>query len=543
MLLRRSLPFGLGFAAVVGLGSTPALAQPAPAAPVAPAAPTATAAPAEPAAAEPAAAEPLRFTLDIHGGLVYRVGNGIDPEPLNRLGGLVGLDALLGTNKWWAAGIGYDHAFLGTEREDSAPGGAFIDQNRSLDELWLLGRVYPWQNDNVALWVQLGLGPVWQTVNISQDMSFIGSNGDVMLTPSACTAHSTPGLGMRGGVGVDVALNNTILFFGDFGVDHFFTSSSEIGTCGPGLGPATFLATRFGFAFATGRVKPPPPPPPPAPPSDRDGDAILDNVDACPDQPGLPNADPTKNGCPPPPDRDHDGVPDDVDACPDLPGPPSDDPKLNGCPDRDGDKIIDPLDACPDRPGPPNADPKENGCPPDSDGDGIRDDVDACPHEKGLPNADPKLNGCPLVAVREKEIVISQQVQFEVDKSTIKKESDELLDTVAAVIIAYPEIKRIEVQGHTDNSGTERHNKILSGARAESVKQALVRRHVQDRRLVAKGYGQEVPIADNGTEEGKAKNRRVQFVILERKASDAPKPQPAQAPPPPPKAPPPPPKK
>jgi outer membrane protein OmpA-like peptidoglycan-associated protein len=516
MLLRRSISLyalGIGLAAATGLGSPALLAQTPPPPPAPPPAPAPAAAPAD----VPAADEPLRFTLDLHGGLYYRVGS-VDPEPQARGGGLLGLDVLIGTNKWWQAGVGFDHAFLGSERQDKVATGTFFDRSRALEELWFLGRVYPYQNENLGLYLQLGVGPAWQSVATAGTTAVTSAAGQVNLQPTSCSGRGSAGFGLRGGAGIDVVLSNLIIFYGEVGVDHFRLSSDKLGECGPGIGASSFLATRFGFALATGRSKPPPPPAPPPPPSDRDGDAILDTVDACPDQAGLPSTDPTKNGCPPPPDRDHDGVPDASDACPDLAGPPSDDPKKNGCPDKDGDKIIDPLDACPDVPGRPSEDPKENGCPPDTDGDGIRDDKDACPAEKGLPNEDPTKNGCPLVVVREAEIVITQAVQFEVDKANIKKESDELLDFIAKVMKEHPYITKIEVQGHTDNSGAARHNKTLSQQRADSVKRALVRRGVEEKRLVTKGFGEEKPIADNDTDAGKAKNRRVQFVILEKKA-------------------------
>jgi outer membrane protein OmpA-like peptidoglycan-associated protein len=133
---------------------------------------------------------------------------------------------------------------------------------------------------------------------------------------------------------------------------------------------------------------------------DRDNDGILDDVDACPDVPGVTSMNPAKNGCPlppPPPDRDHDGILDADDACPDVPGIKQPDPKLNGCPgkDTDGDGIWDFEDACPTRKGPKTSDPKTNGCPPDRDGDGIPDSVDACPDEKGPPSDDRRINGCP----------------------------------------------------------------------------------------------------------------------------------------------------
>ena len=92
-----------------------------------------------------------------------------------------------------------------------------------------------------------------------------------------------------------------------------------------------------------------------------------------------------------------------------------------------------------------------------------------------------------------------------------------LLDEVASVIKQHPEILKLEVQGHTDTSGSKIRNKILSKARAEAVRKALTKRGVDAKVLEAKGYGQDEPIADNATEDGKAKNRRVQFKILEKK--------------------------
>jgi OmpA-OmpF porin, OOP family len=258
------------------------------------------------------------------------------------------------------------------------------------------------------------------------------------------------------------------------------------------------------------------------PPPDRDKDTILDPQDACPDEPGLANEDPKKNGCPPPPDRDKDTILDPQDACPDEPGVANEDAKKNGCPpDRDEDGIVDAKDACPDIKGIATNDPATNGCPGDTDGDTIRDDKDACPNEKGAPDPDPKKNGCPkAVRVTEAEVIILEQVQFDTNRSTIKKVSDPLLDEVAGVLKEHPEITKIEIQGHTDNTGTLKGNQRLSQERADSVKKALIKRGIEEPRLTGKGYGQEVPIGDNKTKDGRQQNRRVQFKILEK----APKP-------------------
>jgi OmpA-OmpF porin, OOP family len=253
---------------------------------------------------------------------------------------------------------------------------------------------------------------------------------------------------------------------------------------------------------------------------DRDHDGILDDVDACPDVPGVASADPKKNGCPIL-DTDHDGIPDDVDACPTEPGIANADPKKNGCPfrDKDGDGIEDDVDACIDIPGVATNDPATNGCPPDSDGDGFRDDVDACPHEKGVDNKDPSKRGCPrLVVFTDSEVKILEQVQFDFGKATIRSASDELLDEVAQVLKDHLEVVKLEVQGHTDHVGPAQYNKKLSEDRAKSVMAALVKRGLDQTRLTATGYGFDKPIGDNKTPEGRQMNRRVQFIVTEKKA-------------------------
>jgi OOP family OmpA-OmpF porin len=249
---------------------------------------------------------------------------------------------------------------------------------------------------------------------------------------------------------------------------------------------------------------------------DTDGDRIFDKDDACPKEPGIASDDPKKNGCPG--DKDGDGILDKDDACPDVAGEANDDPKKNGCPpDRDGDGIIDKEDACPDVPGIHSDDPEKNGCPGDRDGDGIRDDKDACPDEKGKPDPDPEKNGCPsLVRVTKTEIVILQQVQFKTGSDVILPASDELLTQVAQVLREHDAIRRVEVQGHTDNRGGAAYNKKLSERRAASVVRWLTERGgVDGSRLTPKGYGMDAPLDDNSTDEGRQRNRRVQFKIVD----------------------------
>lgn len=265
--------------------------------------------------------------------------------------------------------------------------------------------------------------------------------------------------------------------------------------------------------------------------ADRDGDKVPDSEDACPDKRGRRNDDASRNGCPA--DYDRDGIADADDACPNQKGVASTDPKKNGCPglvDADLDGVADADDACPSEKGPSSADPAKNGCPPpvDTDGDGIFDREDACPAEKGKPDKDKTKHGCPKdVRVNGDEIVILKQVQFKFAQASISQTvdpvSDDLLGEVRDVITQHPEIKVIEVQGHTDNVGGPGLNMQLSVARASAVRDWLVQKGIAPGKLVVKGYGDTKPVASNDTEDGRQKNRRVQFFVLKREDKKKPK--------------------
>ncbi|MBI2372427.1 MAG: OmpA family protein [Deltaproteobacteria bacterium] len=287
--------------------------------------------------------------------------------------------------------------------------------------------------------------------------------------------------------------------------------------------------------------------PPPAPkPSDRDGDGVIDDHDACPDEPGprefagCPDRDgdriPDKSdrcpdrpedfdghldedGCPESEDRDGDGVLDEVDDCPDTPGPKDN----HGCPlrDRDRDGILDADDKCVDDPEDRDNFEDSDGCPDDdNDKDGILDPKDKCRDLPETPNGFEDSDGCPdinpeLVVVNLDlgKIEIKQKVFFEFAKAIIRKQSHPLLNEVGAAIKSLPEGKRVIVEGHTDSVGADPANKKLSQARANAVRTYLIGRGIDPELLEARGYGEERPIASNRSEAGRDKNRRVEFTI------------------------------
>lgn len=188
---------------------------------------------------------------------------------------------------------------------------------------------------------------------------------------------------------------------------------------------------------------------------------------------------------PPPPlppgeDRDGDGVADREDACPDAPGLR----ELDGCPDRDRDEIPDREDACPDQRGPAST----NGCPrPDDE---------------------------PVVVIETERLSVRDAIQFDTAKDTLRAQSFPVLDAIATLLERHPDVKRVRVEGHTDDVGSATYNKDLSQRRANAVVRYLVGRGVARERLAPEGFGEEKPIAPNDTALGRAKNRRVEFTIL-----------------------------
>jgi len=182
-------------------------------------------------------------------------------------------------------------------------------------------------------------------------------------------------------------------------------------------------------------------------------------------------------------------------------------------PDRDGDGVIDAEDACPDVPGVRTDDPKTNGCPGDRDKDGVIDAEDACPDAPGPKSDDPRTSGCPRVFIKNAQIQILEQPNFDFNRAAIKKESDSLLTEVAKLMKDHPEIKRVTVEGHTDSVGSSQFNTVLSQQRAEAVVKWLTGHGVAKDRLSAQGMGKEQPIMPNDTDAGRAANRRVEFHI------------------------------
>ncbi|MBW2263525.1 MAG: OmpA family protein, partial [Deltaproteobacteria bacterium] len=121
-----------------------------------------------------------------------------------------------------------------------------------------------------------------------------------------------------------------------------------------------------------------------------------------------------------------------------------------------------------------------------------------------------------LVVIKKKKIAIKKRIQFEFDSAIIKTKSYLIMDAVADVLMNHPEITLVEIQGHTDDKGANNYNLDLSQRRAESVRDYLIASGIDPDRLIAKGYGETVPVAPNVTSKGRAKNRRVEFHILSK---------------------------
>jgi len=267
-----------------------------------------------------------------------------------------------------------------------------------------------------------------------------------------------------------------------------------------GSGQAHSFEALLGLSAVIERARKEPPPPP----ADSDHDGVIDRDDACPTEMGV-----APSGCPA--DTDQDGVLDKDDYCPKEAGPaPKGCPIIDTDPDKDGVPL--PCDLCPNEVG-----VKPDGCPiRDTDGDGILDDKDKCPKEPETKNGFEDDDGCPdtLPEKIKKFTGVVQGIYFDQGKATIRKQSTATLSGAVKVLQEFPSIS-LEISGHTSSEGDPSFNDKLSQDRADSVKQWLVERGVGAERIKTRGAGSNEPIADNKTAAGKAKNRRIEFKVLQ----------------------------
>ncbi len=247
---------------------------------------------------------------------------------------------------------------------------------------------------------------------------------------------------------------------------------------------------------------------------DKDKDGIRDADDLCPtaaeDRDGFRDSD----GCPDL-DNDNDGIVDTKDGCPDDAEDHDGFRDDDGCPDPDNDNdgVIDVNDKCPTVAEDRDGFQDDDGCPdPDNDNDGVLDVADKCPDTPAGTTVD--ANGCAVVAELKASMVL-KGVTFKPSSAILEPSSATVLDEVVATLNAWP-FARVEIQGHTDDVGSAETNRQLSASRAEAVRAYLVRAGIDGKRLTAVGYGEDLPVADNTTEVGRALNRRVEMVRTDK---------------------------
>jgi OOP family OmpA-OmpF porin len=177
------------------------------------------------------------------------------------------------------------------------------------------------------------------------------------------------------------------------------------------------------------------------------------------------------------------------------------------------------YDACPTLPEDFDGVEDDDGCPEgDEDGDGVLDYLDRCPHEDETINGFEDDDGCPdagpaQIVIEAGKITILETIRFRPNSSEIDPSSYPIVDQIALALRKHRELEQIEIGGHTDDTGPREFNMQLSRARARSVRQYLLARGgIRPERLQAQGYGPDHPIGDNASEDGRAQNRRVEFV-------------------------------
>jgi outer membrane protein OmpA-like peptidoglycan-associated protein len=249
------------------------------------------------------------------------------------------------------------------------------------------------------------------------------------------------------------------------------------------------------------------------PTHDKDGDGVMDPADKCVSEPETVNTFQDEDGCPDTmPDTDADGLDDTADKCKDQAEDKDGFQDEDGCPDpdNDADNLMDGLDKCPMQAGPA----ENNGCPDtDADSDGVVDRLDNCPQEAGAKDN----QGCKkkqLVVITKDQLKILDQVYFKTNSAGLDKKSNKLLDNMAFVLQAHPEMVKVRIEGHTDDVGDDAKNLKLSQSRAESVVAYLVKAGVAAERFEAVGFGETKPLVEGKSKKARSANRRVEFNVV-----------------------------
>jgi outer membrane protein OmpA-like peptidoglycan-associated protein len=259
---------------------------------------------------------------------------------------------------------------------------------------------------------------------------------------------------------------------------------------------------------------------------DSDDDGIDDKHDQAPFDPEDIDQFQDEDGIPDP-DNDNDGIPDLVDKCPMDPEDHDGWQDQDGCPDPDNDNdgILDINDKCPNVAEDFDGFQDQDGCPdPDNDNDGIPDVCDRCPNEAETVNGFEDTDGCPdevpkqsteigTIAPVQQDTFVLKGINFKSGSADLMQESYPLLQQVVDELNAHPEL-RLEIRGHTDNQGNADSNQQLSQRRANTVMDYLVAQGINAERLTAIGKGDQDPVASNLLPEGRAQNRRIEFVRL-----------------------------
>lgn len=254
---------------------------------------------------------------------------------------------------------------------------------------------------------------------------------------------------------------------------------------------------------------------------DSDGDGIYDSEDNCPDEPEDYDGFQDYDGCPDP-DNDQDGILDINDKCPneaeDFDGFEDED----GCPDldNDGDGIPDALDKCPDEAEDFDGFQDEDGCPDlDNDGDGIPDSLDKCPDEAEIFNGFEDEDGCPDIAplgessFSPKEILLDGETTFGTNTSEILPSAFAELDRIVNLLKTFPNAKW-RIEGHMDNQNSSDFSRVISLKRAEAILNYFILKGLPSFKFEVIGMGDKFPIANNNTEFGRSKNRRIEIVRI-----------------------------